>query len=155
MKYLCKTYLTNCNFVLIILKLLTINKKEMQYTYLKKSIIMPGWIITLLYTGVTKEKFFTLVKLMKIENTFSFQLDVADQLLLVLIKLIFNYARVNYNTHYPSPLFYFYFRDLLVCSTARIVSRGNQTTKPWSFSARTGIHELYILRKRNFLLWLN
>ena len=42
----------------------------------------------LLYTGVTKEIFFTLVKLMKIENTFSFQLDVADQLLLVLIKLI-------------------------------------------------------------------
>ena len=33
MKYLCKKYLTNCNFVLIILKLLTINKKAMQYTY--------------------------------------------------------------------------------------------------------------------------
>ena len=43
---------------------------------------------SLLYTGVTKEIFFTLVKLMKIENTFSFQLDVADQLLLVLMKLI-------------------------------------------------------------------
>jgi hypothetical protein len=36
LKYLCKKYLTNCNFVLIILKLLTINKKAMQYTYLKK-----------------------------------------------------------------------------------------------------------------------
>ena len=31
---------------------------------------------------------FALVKLMKIENTFSFQLDVTDQLLLVLMKLI-------------------------------------------------------------------
>ena len=39
---------------------------------------------------------------------------------------------------------------LLVCSTARIVSRGNQTTKPWSFSARTGIHELYILLAKPF-----
>ena len=45
---------------------------------------------SLLYTGVTKEIFFTLVKLMKIENTFSFQLDVADQLLLVLMKLKLN-----------------------------------------------------------------
>ena len=48
-----------------------------------------GSIVTdcdsLLYTGVTKEIFFTLVKLMKIENTFSFQLDVADQLLLVCV----------------------------------------------------------------------
>lgn len=34
MKYLCKKNLTNCNFVL---KLLTINKKVMQYTYLKKN----------------------------------------------------------------------------------------------------------------------
>jgi hypothetical protein len=42
-----------------------------------------GSIVTdcgsLLYTWVTKEIFFTLVKLLKIENTFSFQLDVADQ----------------------------------------------------------------------------
>jgi hypothetical protein len=38
--------------------------------------------------GVTKEICFTLVKLMKIENTFSFQLDVVDQLLFVLMKLI-------------------------------------------------------------------
>ena len=30
MKYLCKKYLSNCNFVLIILKLLTINKKARQ-----------------------------------------------------------------------------------------------------------------------------
>jgi hypothetical protein len=43
-----------------------------------------------LYTGVTKEVFFTLVELMKIENTFAFQLDVADQLLLVLMKLKLN-----------------------------------------------------------------
>jgi len=45
---------------------------------------------SLLYTGVTKEIFFTLVKLLKIENTFSFQLDVADQLLLLLMKLKLN-----------------------------------------------------------------
>ena len=99
MNYLCKTYLTNCNFVLIILKLLTINKKAMQCTYLKKNIIMPGWIIT-------------------------------------------------HTT--PPPLFYIYLRDLLVCSTARIVSRSNQTTKLWSCSARTGIHELYILLAKPF-----
>ena len=53
-----------------------------------------GSIVTdcdsLLYTGVTKEVFFTLVELMKIENTFSFQLDVTDQLLLVLMKLKLN-----------------------------------------------------------------
>jgi hypothetical protein len=53
-----------------------------------------GSIVTdcdsLLYTGVTKEVFLTLVELMKIENTFSFQLDVADQLLLVLMKLKLN-----------------------------------------------------------------
>ena len=53
-----------------------------------------GSIVTdcdsLLYTGVTKEIFFTLVKLLKIENTFSFQLDVADQLLLLLMKLKLN-----------------------------------------------------------------
>ena len=36
LKYLCKKYLINCNIVLIILKLLTINEKAMQYTYLKK-----------------------------------------------------------------------------------------------------------------------
>jgi hypothetical protein len=41
---------------------------------------------SLLHTGVTKEVIFTLVELMKIENTFSFQLDVADQLLLVIMK---------------------------------------------------------------------
>jgi len=34
MKYICKKNLTNCNFVL---KLLTINKKAMQHTYLKKN----------------------------------------------------------------------------------------------------------------------
>ena len=50
--------------------------------------------------------------------------------------------------HYP-PL-YFYFRDLLACTTGLIVSRDNQTTKPWSFSARTGIHELYILLAKPF-----
>ena len=53
-----------------------------------------GSIVTdcdsLLYSGVTKEVFFTLVELMKIENTFSFQLDVTDQLLLVLMKLKLN-----------------------------------------------------------------
>ena len=49
-----------------------------------------GSIVTdchsLLYTGVKKEIFFTLAKLMKIENTFSFQIDVAYQLLLVLMQ---------------------------------------------------------------------
>jgi hypothetical protein len=48
-----------------------------------------GSIVTdcgsLLYTWVTKEIFFTLVKLLKIENTFSFQLDVA-KLLTINIK---------------------------------------------------------------------
>jgi hypothetical protein len=39
---------------------------------------------------VTKEVFFALVELMKIENTFSFQLNVADQLLFVLMKLKLN-----------------------------------------------------------------
>ena len=92
MKYLCKTYLTNCNFFLIILKLLTINKKAMQYTYWKNNI----W--------------------------------------------------VNYNTHYPPPFTFI----LGIYSYARIVSRGNQTTKPWSFSTRTDIHELYILLAKPF-----
>ena len=55
-------------------------------------------------------------------------------------------------THTTPPFFYFYFRDLLVCSTVRIVSRGNQTTEPWSFSARTGIHELYILLAKPFAI---
>jgi hypothetical protein len=55
---------------------------------------------------------------------------------------------VNY-PHTTPPL-YFYFRDLLACTTGLIVSRDNQTTKPWSFSARTGIHELYILLAKPF-----
>ena len=96
LKYLCKKYLTNCKFVLIILKLLTINKKAMQYTYLKKT-----------------------------------------------------YARVNYNTHYtppPPPPFTF-----TTDSYARLlVSIVSQTTKPLSFPARTGIHELYILLAKPF-----
>jgi hypothetical protein len=46
--------------------------------------------LNLLYTWVTKEILFTLVKLLKIENTFSFQLDVSDQLFLVLMKLKLN-----------------------------------------------------------------
>ena len=50
----------------------------------------------------------------------------------------------------PPPPPYFYFRDLLACTTGLIVSRDNQTTKPWSFSARTGIHELYILLAKPF-----
>ncbi|XP_052074204.1 uncharacterized protein LOC127712052 [Mytilus californianus] len=44
----------------------------------------------LLYTGVTKEVFFTLVKCFTPFNTFSFQLEVADGLLLVLMKLKLN-----------------------------------------------------------------
>lgn len=44
----------------------------------------------LLYTGVTKEVFFTLVKCFTPFNTFSFQLEVADQLLLVLMRLKLN-----------------------------------------------------------------
>jgi hypothetical protein len=84
--------------------------------------------------------FFTLVKLLKIENTFSFQLDVADQLLLVLLKLKLNLLFNDLARRFgiskglantlPSPPFYFYFSDLLVCTTARIVLHGNQTTKP-------------------------
>ncbi|VDH91083.1 Hypothetical predicted protein [Mytilus galloprovincialis] len=41
----------------------------------------------LLYTGVTKEVFFTLVELLRADNQFNFQLDIADQLLLVLMRL--------------------------------------------------------------------
>jgi hypothetical protein len=40
----------------------------------------------LLYTGVTKEVFFTLVKCMSQFNTFKFQLEVTDQIMLVLLK---------------------------------------------------------------------
>ena len=46
--------------------------------------------VLIYYYRGTKEIFFTLVILMKIENTFSFQLDVADLLLLVLMKLELN-----------------------------------------------------------------
>ena len=45
-------------------------------------------IATLVYRGNERGNlFFTLIELMKIENTLSFQLDGADQLLLVLMKL--------------------------------------------------------------------
>ena len=44
----------------------------------------------LLYTGVTKEVFFTLVKCMSQFNTFKFQLEVTDQIMLVLLKLKLN-----------------------------------------------------------------
>ncbi|VDI47584.1 Hypothetical predicted protein [Mytilus galloprovincialis] len=45
---------------------------------------------SLLYTGVSKEVFFTLAEVMSEVNTFKFQLEVADQLLLVLMKLKLN-----------------------------------------------------------------
>ncbi|VDI51019.1 Hypothetical predicted protein [Mytilus galloprovincialis] len=45
---------------------------------------------SLLYTGVTKEVFFTLVECMSQFNTFSFQLDIADQIMLVLMRLKLN-----------------------------------------------------------------
>ncbi|XP_071170860.1 uncharacterized protein [Mytilus edulis] len=45
---------------------------------------------SLLHTGVTKEVFFTLVECMSQFNTFSFQLDIADQIMLVLMRLKLN-----------------------------------------------------------------
>ena len=75
-------------------KILCIDEKGVQVMTETGTMSAKGSIVTdcgsLLYTWVTKEIFFTLVKLLKIENTFSFQLDVADQLLLVLMKLKLN-----------------------------------------------------------------
>ena len=45
---------------------------------------------SLLYTGVTKEVFFTLIEYMSRFNTFNFQLDIADQIMLVLMRLKLN-----------------------------------------------------------------
>jgi hypothetical protein len=45
---------------------------------------------SLLYSGVTKEVFFTLVECMSRFNTFNFQLDIADQIMLVLMRLRLN-----------------------------------------------------------------
>lgn len=45
---------------------------------------------SLLFTGVTKEVFFTLVECMSRFNTFNFQLDIADQIMLVLMRLKLN-----------------------------------------------------------------
>jgi nicotinic acid mononucleotide adenylyltransferase len=65
-------------------KILCIDEKGVQVMTETGTMSAKGSIVTdcgsLLYTWVTKEIFFTLVKLLKIEN-------VADQLLLVLMKL--------------------------------------------------------------------
>lgn len=45
---------------------------------------------SLLFTGVTKEVFFTLVECMSRFNTFNFQLAIADQIMLVLMRLKLN-----------------------------------------------------------------
>jgi len=45
---------------------------------------------SLLHTGVTKEVFFTLVEYMSRFNTFNFLLDIADQIMLVLMRLKLN-----------------------------------------------------------------
>ena len=75
-------------------KILCIDEKGVQVMTETGTMSAKGSIVTdcgsLLYTWVTKEIFFTLVKLLKIENTFSFQLDVTDQLFLVLMKLKLN-----------------------------------------------------------------
>ena len=42
---------------------------------------------SLLYTGITKQVFFTLVEVMTEFNTFSFQMELSDQLMLVLMRL--------------------------------------------------------------------
>ena len=59
-------------------KILCMDEKGVQ-VMTETAISAKGCIVTdcdsLLYTGVTKEVFFTLVEIMKIENTFSFQLD--------------------------------------------------------------------------------
>ena len=77
-------------------KILCIDEKGVQVMTETGTMSAKGSIVTdcgsLLYTWVTKEIFFTLVKLLKIENTFSFQLDVVDQLLLVLMKLTLIYC---------------------------------------------------------------
>ena len=75
-------------------KILCMDEKGVQVMTETGTMSAKGSIVTdcnsLLYTGVTKEVFFALVELMKIENTFSFQLNVADQLLFVLMKLKLN-----------------------------------------------------------------
>jgi hypothetical protein len=64
-------------------KILCIDGKSVQVMTETGTMSAKGSIVTdcdsLLYTWITKEILFTLVKLLKIENTFSFQLDVADQ----------------------------------------------------------------------------
>lgn len=45
---------------------------------------------SLLYTGVTKQVFFTLVDCMSKFNTFKFQMEIADQIMLVLMRLKLN-----------------------------------------------------------------
>ena len=64
-------------------KILSMDEKGVQVMTETGTMSAKGSIVTdcdsLLYTWITKEILFTLVKLLKIENTFSFQLDVADQ----------------------------------------------------------------------------
>jgi hypothetical protein len=75
-------------------KILSVDEKGVQVMTETGIMSAKGSVVTdcnsLLYTGVAKDIFFNLVKLMKIENTFSFQLDVADQLMKLILSLLFD-----------------------------------------------------------------